>query len=710
MIVRCENCQTEFSLDKGQVTPEGITVRCSLCAFVFRVDPVRGGLADQPWQIHTVEDLLFTAPDLVTLQQWIEEGRLHPDDQVSRSGKNWLRLGDMAEFSSAFVGYGDLPPVLKTLQSGLPLSQVADAERSAVDELGPPPVFAGGEDDNAETSTVERSLARASEQHRDGAHPSVSSLESAPSMLSAVTQHAVTPIVASKTEKMGVGMLPPAIAQSPERSSVDDGRPRPVARGDFAAAADSWKSGTRPAFAGSGQARSGYRRNGGRFAGLGVIAAIGILFGIPENRTWMLSLGRSPETSVPARSEDQAAVGARLAIPFESPAIDAAESLMLSLGAAEISAAEGRLQAEIDTGKHPAGDLAALRIAQADVLATRSLLRLLEGSLEGADADRLRAAANRDLDHAARVFDSILGENNSSRARLVRSRIRLAEGRPSEDIEGLLPQEESEGGVAEMRAVIAGAMLWRASDSPVPDALVPTLRGLQRPTALGLGMLAVALIRSGEDTEARELVDRLLGRAGDQQLALALQKILEGKRSRSGEGRAKGDETDGFGRGQETEAQERLAATKKSSRGTKDTNQRRGGSAPAGARTLDALIDRGCGQVEKGQAARGIATLSTAFDMDPHDLDVLVCLGQGHHRQGNSRRALHFFDLALRRSPRHRLALTGAAATAEKMGARAKASALYKRLLAVDPSNGAARTYLSQERPTTVEHGASASP
>ncbi|MBC8067732.1 MAG: zinc-ribbon domain-containing protein, partial [Deltaproteobacteria bacterium] len=134
MIVRCASCNTEFALDDRQVGPDGASVRCSVCQSVFRIDGE--ALEDEPpWQVRTLEDLLFTAPDLGTLRAWILEGRLHPDDKVSRTGRHFVRLGDMPEFSAAFEGFSGLPQLL-ALDDGRPPS-----ERSARDVLGPPPAF-----------------------------------------------------------------------------------------------------------------------------------------------------------------------------------------------------------------------------------------------------------------------------------------------------------------------------------------------------------------------------------------------------------------------------------------------------------------------------------------------------------------------------------------------------------------------------------------
>ncbi|MBV1862396.1 MAG: zinc-ribbon domain-containing protein, partial [Nannocystaceae bacterium] len=135
MFVRCSNCQTQFSLDDRQVASDGVAVRCAVCRYVFRVEPPDGA-ATQAWRVQTVDGDLFEAEDVPTMRVWIREGRLHPDDTISRTGKHWIRLGDMPEFSDAFGGFPDLPAVL-----GPPEAEpVATGELSSV---GPPPSYAG---------------------------------------------------------------------------------------------------------------------------------------------------------------------------------------------------------------------------------------------------------------------------------------------------------------------------------------------------------------------------------------------------------------------------------------------------------------------------------------------------------------------------------------------------------------------------------------
>ena len=45
---------------------------------------------------------VLRCPDLLTLRQWIAEKRLTRDDEVSRSGQKWRKMGTIVEFESLF--------------------------------------------------------------------------------------------------------------------------------------------------------------------------------------------------------------------------------------------------------------------------------------------------------------------------------------------------------------------------------------------------------------------------------------------------------------------------------------------------------------------------------------------------------------------------------------------------------------------------------
>ena len=156
MDVRCEKCQTEYELDEARLKPGGVTVKCTNCGHTFKVrkrattnvgTPV-GGQApiaspapaprsaptpapaprppradsifdeERPTQVAddeaptTVERQWLLRLDngeqkscreLATLQQWIISGVVSRESLISRTGKTWKRLGDIADLSQYFA-------------------------------------------------------------------------------------------------------------------------------------------------------------------------------------------------------------------------------------------------------------------------------------------------------------------------------------------------------------------------------------------------------------------------------------------------------------------------------------------------------------------------------------------------------------------------------------------------------------------------------
>ena len=145
MIIRCTKCSTEFALDPSQVGPEGVTLRCSVCSHMFHAEPDPDA-APAPWKVATVEKHLSTQPDLRRLLEHIEDGRLRPDDQISRTGQTWIKLGELPEFSSLFIGAEGLPRVFR-------------AAEAAPTDLGPPPAYGAGVDEVRREESVRFNLA-----------------------------------------------------------------------------------------------------------------------------------------------------------------------------------------------------------------------------------------------------------------------------------------------------------------------------------------------------------------------------------------------------------------------------------------------------------------------------------------------------------------------------------------------------------------------
>jgi predicted Zn finger-like uncharacterized protein len=145
MDVRCEKCQTEYELDESRLKPGGVTVKCTQCGHMFKIrmrtatngavgpggngapDPDRtrqitggraasssgvpraatsdfgsGPSAERMWIIRLDNGETRTCRELGTLQQWILSGLVTRESLISRTGKTWKRLGDIAELASFF--------------------------------------------------------------------------------------------------------------------------------------------------------------------------------------------------------------------------------------------------------------------------------------------------------------------------------------------------------------------------------------------------------------------------------------------------------------------------------------------------------------------------------------------------------------------------------------------------------------------------------
>ncbi|MEM9461183.1 MAG: zinc-ribbon domain-containing protein [Myxococcota bacterium] len=837
MIVRCANCHTEFSLDEHQIGPDGATVRCSVCSYVFPVDPPPGA-GEHPWQIRTVEDLLFTAPDLATLRTWIAEGRLHPDDEVSRTGKHWIRLGDMPEFSTAFTGFSDLPPVFVELEPPSPAGS-----GSALEQLGPPPGFgqtmpviqgvdtdilvvrpesisdfevpvtarsiaversAPGDDggpvpepvsplgdasapmpfpltslplddsEPLERSDPDESVMRmrpraprtgphtptrevsaipdvvedlpAKGARRRPANPTIrygtDEVHGASSMLDAVTtvvdeddpptrESAEVRSTAAAVERVsGRHAVVPyedededadADQDAPRRHEV---RPHVVRRSGRARAAvreddelrspraqgageseDSERSGAKPrrrhrTFAREIDAKP-RRRAWPLVAALGLLGGVAVVFGVPSIRAKVMGLAGN------------LAGGER----FELSSLEElaqARAAVASVDPIALGEAEAALQGRLDEGKVPPRGIAQMKLAQVELLTTRSLDQALSAALQPSASPAV--SPSDDVERATRILAGVVAEDVVDRAdmRRVRARLRLAQGRPPAEILPLLPKD----GSGELRQLVMAASLWRDPSAPIPNGVIGGLQGLPERSVLTDLVLGVAYLRAGDRAKAGALARAVLGRVPEQPTALALQARVEGTAApdpagvsvsvASGSG---GGGTAEAGSGTETaDGSSGQTAGSGDTEGSTEPAPSTGGDAPAKERgsssgtskpavkleSVDSLIDRGCTEVENGNISAGLDLLRKAKSRRPGDLDLLLCTGQGYAKQGNTQRALRAYEAALRRSPSFASALREAARAADKLGDKDKALRYYRRLLSQRPGDSAARAYVEK--------------
>lgn len=135
MDVRCEKCQTVYELEDARVKDGGVTVKCTRCGHIFKVArrqtasrPVPrtlSGMAPVPtgpstpgrapsgsattgdearlWLLRSAATGgISRFRDLTTLQQWIVESKAVRDDEISRTGDRWKRIGGIAELEPFF--------------------------------------------------------------------------------------------------------------------------------------------------------------------------------------------------------------------------------------------------------------------------------------------------------------------------------------------------------------------------------------------------------------------------------------------------------------------------------------------------------------------------------------------------------------------------------------------------------------------------------
>jgi len=97
MDVKCEKCGVEYELEEFPLSAEGMEVECGTCEHRFVVH------GEEPpkamWRVRKPGGSVDILQELTTLQRWIVEDRIDSEVEISKTGKNWTRLADIAELS-----------------------------------------------------------------------------------------------------------------------------------------------------------------------------------------------------------------------------------------------------------------------------------------------------------------------------------------------------------------------------------------------------------------------------------------------------------------------------------------------------------------------------------------------------------------------------------------------------------------------------------
>lgn len=108
MRIRCERCKAEYEVDETQMRGGRLEVQCSVCAHVFSVsrqaDPRSPSPAPEEglWLVQTTRGSTQPFASLAAVQQGIQEGKLHPQDKLTRDRHTWQALAEVAELAPYF--------------------------------------------------------------------------------------------------------------------------------------------------------------------------------------------------------------------------------------------------------------------------------------------------------------------------------------------------------------------------------------------------------------------------------------------------------------------------------------------------------------------------------------------------------------------------------------------------------------------------------
>lgn len=108
MDVNCTRCGAEYEFEETLVSNRGTTVKCTNCGHLFKVfrpGSFSGIDETKPWLIRKTDGSVEPLVSLNDLARLITLGSFHPDDEISRAGKVWKRLGDIAELHNYFAAF-----------------------------------------------------------------------------------------------------------------------------------------------------------------------------------------------------------------------------------------------------------------------------------------------------------------------------------------------------------------------------------------------------------------------------------------------------------------------------------------------------------------------------------------------------------------------------------------------------------------------------
>jgi predicted Zn finger-like uncharacterized protein len=756
MDVRCEKCQTEYELDESRLKPGGVTVKCTNCGHMFKIrkrtptnvglpavtadeaettrrepspsspqrlqtppsgtsradsvlgDGTPGAIADggsgpteRQWLVRLENGEQKTCRELATLQQWIVAGVATRESLISRSGKTWKRLGDIAELSQYFT----IADEARTQRAHKPTPKPAAATMLGV---GGGPTAAGGtilpDDEREEGRTTGSFRARRSTPPppppRGGSGPNP--LPKSPNSSELALQQ--TEISAAARSRIST---PPPVPVVPQGRATGTWASSEIKHSDSMASMPQGPRGGRlsmqdnePAFA-AGRVRlspgdeSSFQTGKvsrlvlddedddmiapprGSRAGTWIALLSLLVIAAGAGAVYMFVFNKKSDEPAAVKQDAGAIALAADAGAIVSPIIDGAPPVAadpLDGARTELLAGiEPRMKGVYDS-LAPKDDPASL--AMRARLATGMAQSMVERAglvPDKAEADKLRKESKQlVIDAATLAQKAYKAAADDPSANLAMSDVLRLQGKSQKDVQRYLEAAKAKGAADKelARSIAVGNALVLERDGKLDDAL-KALAGVD-----GAGdsrvqqELALVAYAQGKPGDAKPFVDQILASTPDHDVARALQKRLE-------TAVAKTDPMPNEGSG--SVHHEHVVTPPNNNGGG-------GGDYDTLVAKADKLADSAC--------SSAMPLYSKALEQKPTGVEALTGMGYCYLNGKQFASAFSKFRSALAVSQRFEPALAGVAETYQQQGNKDQAIEAWQRYLEAYPGSAKATKQL----------------
>ncbi|MEM7677730.1 MAG: tetratricopeptide repeat protein, partial [Myxococcota bacterium] len=84
-----------------------------------------GSPQGREWLVRHPDGRMVAFRELTTLQKWIVEGRINRDDEISKNGETWKRLGNISELEPFFSVYEKAQTLNQMVEHGAPIAPIS---------------------------------------------------------------------------------------------------------------------------------------------------------------------------------------------------------------------------------------------------------------------------------------------------------------------------------------------------------------------------------------------------------------------------------------------------------------------------------------------------------------------------------------------------------------------------------------------------------